>query len=121
MSVRDLLRDCRPTVHEVTVNGKTFFVKSLSGEGRQSFSEMSKEKDGSLPVQMIAALGLCEQDGSMCFDCSTEKGRILANVELKEVDGAVLQAIALKLLQVSGLSKDSAGDAEKKSEASQSD
>jgi hypothetical protein len=119
MSVRELIKKSRPRVHACETSVGTMYVKGLSGASRQQYSELSK--DGTLPLHTIAALALCEEDGSMLFDLSSDKGVAIANTELKEMDGVDLQAICLTLFEVSGLAKDSASNAEKKSEASPSE
>jgi hypothetical protein len=121
MSIRDTLKKSRAKVHEMAISTGTVYVRSFNGAQRQLWIDVSKSLDHNIPLHTVAALGLCEQDGSMLFDCSTEKGRMLANVELQEVDAEDLQAICLKLMSVSGVSRDAVGEAEKKSEASQSE
>lgn len=59
----------------------------------------------------VVALGLCEEDGALTYNVDNEKDI----AEIGEVDGAVLQAIVLKLYEVSGLTKTAIEDAEKKS------
>jgi hypothetical protein len=108
-------------VHPVELStGDTVYVRALTGEGRQNYFKIVRERDG-IPVHLIAALGLCEENGSICFPMSTEKDWIHATNELKDIDGAELQAIALKLIEVSGLGPDAQDKSEKKSEASQSE
>ena len=120
MSIRDTLKKSRAKVFPVEISTGTVFIKSLTGAGRQAYTDLLRKGDGSLPMYTLAAIALCEEDGSAVFDMSTDKGVALANLELQEVDGDDLQRICMKLLECSGLTKDSASEAEKKSEASQS-
>lgn len=120
MSVRDALKKSRAKVHSVVIStGDSVYVKAMNGAARALFTQLGKEQDG-LPMHVVAALGLCEEDGTMLFDCSTDKGLALAKMELSEVDGIDLQTICLKLYEVSGLTSKAIEEAEKKSEASQS-
>lgn len=109
MSSRESLRSFRPKVHSFDHGGQTFFVKSLSGAGRARFLELSK--DGSPPMAKVVALGLCEEDGALTYNLDNEKDV----AEISEVDGAVLQAIVIKLYQVSGLTATAIEDATKNS------
>lgn len=120
MSVRDTLKKSRAKVHPLEISTGTVYVKAFNGHTRHQYTEMSREKNFQLPLHTTAALALCEEDGSLLFDVSTEKGVALANLELQEVESTDLQKIVLELFKVSGLAKDSVSDAEKKSEASPS-
>jgi len=121
MSVREILKRSRAKVHPCEISTGTVHVKSMSGEARQQYADLVHKKPTGIPLHLVAALGLCEEDGTMLYDCSTEKGAAIAEIELKEIDGADLQAIVLKLYEVSGLAGRSVKEAEKKSEASPSD
>jgi hypothetical protein len=120
MSVRAALLKSRAKVVPVTLStGDPVYVKGMNGAARALFTQLGKDADG-LPMHVIAAIGLCEEDGTMLFDCSTDKGIALAKLELSEVDGIDLQTICLKLYEVSGLTSKAIEEAEKKSEASPS-
>lgn len=118
MSIREILKKSRPKVHAVDISCGTVYVRAMSGETRQCFVDMNKAVEGIAAIHNVAALGVCEEDGTLLYDCTTEKGRVLANLELKEMDGHDLGKIVSKLYEVSGLSKGSDSEAEKKSEAS---
>ena len=120
MSVREALKKSRAKIYPLDISSGRVFVKALNGISRQLYTDLSRKSDGNLPLYTVAAIALCNEDGSSVFDVSTDKGVALANIELQEVDGADLQDICMKLFQVSGLTKDAVSEAEKKSEASPS-
>lgn len=63
----------------------------------------------------IAALALCEADGAPCYPLDKEVAEWQKEIaDLADLDGADLEKIALKLFEVSGLTKDSTEQAEKK-------
>jgi hypothetical protein len=93
------------------------YIRALSGAGRMKYLELSKKFDGVVPGTHIAALGLCDEGGSVCFNI--DKPTDIEELGL-DVDGEVLQIIATEVFRVSGLAKDAVEEAEKKSEASPS-
>jgi len=92
-------------------------IRALSGAGRIKYLELSKKFDGVVPATHIAALGLCDEGGSLCFN--VDKSADIEELSV-DVDGEVLQIIANEVFRVSGLAKDAIEEAEKKSEASPS-
>lgn len=114
MSVRDVLKKSRPKVHVVEISSGPVYVKAMSGEARQLFMDMNKAVEGMAAMHSIAALGLCEEDGTMLYDCTNERGLAVANTELKEMDGGDLGKIVSRLYEVSGLTKSAEEQAEKK-------
>lgn len=116
MSVRDTLRTHgRPRIDSITVNGSKIYIRALSGAGRARYLEMVEAASAKTAnAASIAALGICEEDGTLVYDAS--KPEDLA--ELEEFDGALLAQISLKLFEISGLTQKAADDAAKNSEAS---
>jgi hypothetical protein len=112
VSSRDSLRSFRPKVHSFEHGGQTFYVRAFSGAGRARYLELCRGAgDAGPPMAKVVALGLCEEDGALTYN--VDKDTDIA--EISEVDGAVLQAVVLKLYEVSGLTKTAIEDAEKKS------
>lgn len=112
MSTRDIIRKAKPKVHPCEISSGTLFVRALSSGGRAAYLAMvTKCQPGSPPTHDIAALGLCEEDGELCYDPADEKGM----AELREMDGDDAQKVALKIFEVSGLTKEAAEKAEKNS------
>lgn len=112
MSTRDLLRSAKPKVHSIEISIGTVHVLSLTGGGRAAYLDLvAKHEPKPAPTHEIAILGLCHENGQLEFDLSKEQD--VADVAL--MDGEDLQKIVLKLFEVSGLSKQSAESAEKKS------
>lgn len=117
MSTRDVLRKAKPKVHSVDISSGTVYVRALSGGGRDAYLDLVKESEPKgPPSHRVAALGLCEEDGTLSYDTADKKQMD----ELHQVDGEDLQKISMKLFEVSGLTEKSVDDAEKKSEASPS-
>lgn len=112
MSTRDLLRAAKPKVHPVAISIGTVHIRSLTGGGRAAYMDLVAKYDPKpVPTHEIAILGLCHESGQHEFDL--EKDEDVA--EVAGMDGDDLQKIVLKLFEVSGLSKESAESAEKKS------
>jgi hypothetical protein len=114
MSVREILKKSRPRVFPVEISCGTVYVRGLSGAGRQKFIDMNKAVEGIAAMHHVAALGLCEEDGTLCFDISTDKGLVMSELELKDMDGADLGKIVSALYEASGLMSNAEKDAEKK-------
>lgn len=111
MSARDVLRKSKPKVYPCEISGGTVHVRALSGAGRAAYLALVKKHDPvTPPTHEIAALGLCEEDGTPAYELENEKQM----QELGETDGDDLQKIAQKIFEVSGLTKDTAEEAEKK-------
>lgn len=112
MSSRDSLRSFRPKVEKFDHDGKTFYVRALSGAGRARYVELCRGGgDAGPPMGKVVALGLCEEDGALTYNVDNDKDI----AEIGEVDGAVLQAIVIKIYQVSGLTSKAIEDATKNS------
>jgi hypothetical protein len=112
MSSRDSLRSFRPKVEKFEHGGHTFHVRSLSGAGRARYLELCRVGGDAGPAMAkVVALGLCEEDGALTYNVDNDKDIS----EIGEVDGAVLQAIVIKLYQVSGLTSKAIEDATKNS------
>lgn len=112
MSTRDVIRKAKPKIHECEISGGIVYVRALSSGGRSAYlAIVEKHKPASAPTHDIVALGLCEEDGTSSYDPSDEKGM----AELRELDGVDAEKIALKIFEVSGLTKAAAESAEKNS------
>lgn len=119
MSVRDTIRKARPTVAEYTLtDGSKVWVRAMSGAGRAKYmAYVEKAKaNGGIRSEVIAAMGLSEQDGTLVFDIEVEADL----AEVRNLDGQDLDGIGLKLFEISGLAKGAVEDAAKNSEASPS-
>lgn len=115
MSIRDLLRQSRPSVKAVEISVGTVYVRGMSGEVRAKYMAMAK--DAQPATHAMAALGLCEEDGRLCYESHNPHHL----EELQEVRADDLDKIVLALFEASGLGKKSEEDAAKKSEASPSE
>lgn len=115
MSIRDVLRQSRPQVKAVEISSGTVYVRGMSGDVRAKYMAMAK--DGTPSTHKIAALGLCEEGGTLCFDPINPHHL----EELQEVRSDDLDKIVLALFAVSGLGKKAEDAAAKKSEASPSE
>jgi hypothetical protein len=112
MSTRDAVRKARPKVHPCEISSGTVHVRALSSGGRSAYLALvAKYQPGSPPTHDIAALGLCEDDGSQSYDPTSEKDM----AELREMDGVDAESVALRIFEVSGLTKAAAEGAEKNS------
>lgn len=109
MSSREVLRTFRPKVHKHEYEGQAFHVRALSGAGRSKL--LSIVNDDKNQLAKIVTLGLCEEDGSLSFNVDNEKDI----AEIQEIDGSVLQSIAFKIYEISGLSVKEIEKAEKNS------
>lgn len=116
MSTRDVIRRSRPKVHEVQTDEGPVYVRALSGTGRQKYLDIAEEAGDKFPAGRVAALALCEADGTPSYDPDKEDDVR----ECSEMGTPTLDAICLKLVEVSGLTKKAGDDAEKKSVASTS-
>lgn len=112
MSTRDLLRKSKPKVHDVDISIGKIFIRALTGGGRAAYLDLvAKYEPKPVPTHEIAILGLCHENGQLEFDLKKEEDV----ADVAGMDGEDLQKIVLKLFEVSGLSKESAEAAEKKS------
>lgn len=121
MSVRDTLRKhAKPRIGTVQLNGETVYVRAFSGAGRAQYTDMvrkAEEAKSSVTPHEIAALALCEKDGTLVYD--VEKPDDLE--ELKSLDGGFLAEVSLKLFEISGLTAKATEEASKNSNASPSE
>ncbi len=87
----------KAAVRTVTIAGQSVTVRGLTGADRLAFNqaiEDAKKAGTPVPDYLVAYWGLCDSEGVRLFG---------APEELAEMDGAVLQAIALEVLKASGL------------------
>lgn len=113
MSVRETIRKARPTISEYQLqDGNKVWVRALSGTGRAAYSEyVSQARDnGGIRPEVIAAMGICEEDGTLAYDW-----RNPADLQelLEHLDGQDLDGIGLRLFEISGLTKRAVEEAEK--------
>lgn len=116
MSTRDTVRKRKSRIFKVPLpSGDDFvFVRTLSGAERQAFRVMvDASGEGNLKTDTIVALALCEEDGKRTYD--HENGEHLS--EIREMDGADVDHIAMSFLKLSGLRAADVEEIEKKSEA----
>lgn len=120
MSVRDTIRKAKPTVapYELT-DGSKVWVRAFSGGGRAKYmGYVEKAKaNGGVKSEVIAAMGLCEEDGSLAFDYDNADDLSV----IAKLDGQDLDGIGLKLFELSGLTKGAVEEASKNSDASPND
>lgn len=113
MSVRETLRSkAKPKVGHVDFDGERIHIRAMSGSARSKYMELvqAKKDAGGVPVEVIAAFGICEPDGTLAYDYAKTEDL----TELGQLDAGLLQAAALKLFDLSGLTDKSAEDIEKK-------
>ena len=113
MSTRDIVKKRTSRVLEVQLSdGDTVYIRTLSGTERDAFRDLvDKTKlNGGLKPKLIVALALCEQDGTRVYD--HEKPDDIR--EVGDMDGADLDAIAMKFLSASGLTEKAVEELEKK-------
>jgi hypothetical protein len=114
VSSLETLRKAKRKVQPCEISTGTVYVISLSSRGRASYMELVTKNGGkSPPMHEIAALGLSEEDGKLAYDLSSEEGRAALASDADAIDGDDWQKIALKVLQVSGMTKDAVEEAEK--------
>lgn len=113
MSVRDTIRKARPAVvaHSLK-DGSKIWVRAFTGPGRLQYSayvEKAKE-NGGIHVEVVAAMGICEEDGTLVYDWQKSDDLL----ELTEhLDAGELDAIGLRLFEISGLTKQTEEEAAK--------
>ena len=97
----------KSAVRTVQVAGQDVTVRGLTGADRLAFNEAiaeSQKSGTSVPDYLVAYWGWCDSEGARLFDKAEE---------LADIDGAVLQTIALEVLKASGLyNADSGSSAE---------
>lgn len=112
MGTRDVLRKAKPKIYPCEISAGTVHVRALSGAGRSAYLALvRKHENDQVPSADIAALGLCDEDGTLVYEAEKEKDM----QELSETDGDDLKKICMKIFEVSGLSGSAVEDAEKKS------
>jgi hypothetical protein len=121
MSVRDLIRKhASPRIGTVDLDGQTIHVRAFSGAGRAHYTDMvrkAEEAKTSVEPHEIAALGICEEDGTLAYDLSKPEDV----AELKSRDGKFLADVSMKLFELSGLTAKAEEEAAKNSNASPND
>lgn len=108
MTSREAVRSFKPRVVRCVHEGQVFHVRGLSGTGRAQYLAIAKAEDEFI-LHKVVALGLCEEDGSLVYNVDNKSDL----EELMAIDGEALQAIALKVYEISGLTKKAVEDAPK--------
>jgi hypothetical protein len=112
MSVRDKIRTkAKPKIDFVQLDDEKIFVRALSGTSRGTYMLLVEEwkEKGGVPMEVIAALAICEDDGTVAYDHN--KPEDIA--ELADKDAGFLTSVALKLFSISGLTEKAVEAAEK--------
>lgn len=107
------LQTARPRPIPVELNGATYYVRPLTGAGREQYVALLKDKEA-FSIPAIVLFGLCDAGGTLLGDPFNAADR----EKIKQADGDLLQRLADVLLEASGLVDKSAREAEKKSEPS---
>ncbi len=114
MSSRETVRRaCKVKIGFVEVDGERLYVRSLSGRGRHIYTQLftqAKAANASVESHVVVALGLCDEQGQLIYrhDDDADLNEVL------EFDGAVLDNLAVKVFELSGLTKEAQAEAEKK-------
>jgi hypothetical protein len=112
MSTLEVLRKAKRKVHPCEISTGTVYVKSMGSVERAAYSARVTKGDMP-PMHEIAALGLCDEDGTICYDLSKEESRRQLDADKLDIDGDDWQKIALKIFEVSGLTKEAREESEK--------
>jgi hypothetical protein len=110
----DPLDGCGPEVVRFEYSpGKFCHIRELDGAGRDAYLQLvsAAAQNGMVSAGDIAALGIVRSETDHSLAYVTDEQKAL----LKSKKGEVLQAIALKLLQLSALRPKDVEEAEKKS------
>lgn len=109
------LATARPRIIPVDVDHARYYIRPLSGAGRVAYTKAVKEDWFGLGV--VVLFGLCTEDGTLLGDPFNEADR----TRIDQADGGILQQLANRILEESGLVEKAADKAEKKSDPSQSE
>lgn len=113
MSVRDTIRKSKPTVVEYPLPSGAIHIRAFSGTMRAEYmAYCAKLKEGNAVVEsaVIAAMAVSEPDGTLAYDY--KKAEDVAELAEK-IEPHHLDAISLKLFEISGLSEKSSEAAAK--------
>lgn len=79
------------------------WIRTLSGEERGKFRDAitKAQGNGGITTEVILAMGLCEEDGVRIYDHTKEEDL----AELRAMEGADSDFIAMRFLDASGLSE----------------
>jgi hypothetical protein len=100
----------KPKVEAVVIDGETFHVRGMSSHARAVFllaTTQAITENASVPDHTVVALGLCNPDGSPAG--TTEE----VHTALDPLDGAILNQLAKKIMELSGFGKKAVETAEK--------
>jgi hypothetical protein len=114
MSVRDTIRKNKLGTAPVTLStGKDIQVREFSGPLRATYSEYieASKTNGGVKPEVVAAMAICEADGTLAYDW--QKPEDLQEL-VDHISASDLDAIGLKLFEISGLTKKAVEEAEKK-------
>ena len=113
MSTRDKIKSNRLAVVELSLStGTVVHVRAFSGPGRRAYSAYvdGAKDNGGVSSEAVAAMALCEEDGSLSYDWQNAED--LAELAA-HIDATYLDAISIKIFEISGLSKKAVEEAEK--------
>lgn len=114
MSVRDTIRKGKLKTAQVQLsNGETVQVREFSGPVRAEYAEYmeASKANGGIKPHVVAAMAICEPDGALAYDWkNADDVQEIAD----HLSAADLDAIGLKLFEISGLTKKAVDEAEKK-------
>lgn len=113
--LEQFLATARPRPMPIEIDGTTYYMRPLSGTGRGDYLRLVNDKDN-FSMGAVVLLGLCGPDGELLGDAFSVDDR----AKVDGADGGLLQRLADKMLEASGLVDRSAKAAEKKSEPSPS-
>lgn len=117
MSIRDAIKEAsksKPKLAEHTLfDGRKVWIRPLSGKGRAAFSAYQEKAkaNGGVKPEVVAALALCEEDGTLAYDWENAED-IAELAALHEVSDD-LDRIGLKLFEISGLTEKAQEEAAK--------
>jgi hypothetical protein len=114
MSVRDTIRKSKLKVEPVTLStGQSVQIREFSGPLRAAYSDYmeTSKANGGIKPEVVVAMAICEADGALAYDW--QKPEDLQEIA-DHIGAADLDAISLKLFEISGLTKKDIDEAEKK-------
>ena len=106
-----LARAAAPRIEPVEINGETFFVRGMGAAERAIFIQCVHEATlarSAVPDNTVAALGLCNEDGSPISD-----DRQVVLDTIRALDGRAIYRLAQKTLDLSGFGAKAVEAAEK--------
>lgn len=116
MTLDDIVAGAQPFVTSKEIKGRTYFIRPLTGVGREAYLRFVRDKD-QFSIGGVVLFGLCDASGNALGDPFNAEDR----AKIGSCDGQLLQALADVMMDISGLTDRSAKEAEKKSDRSPSE